>query len=426
MRDLFVSYSNEDFDIVSNIVERFRFFNISCWFQLDDCRQQFTKAIVDGLNGSSNFVVFVSKNSIKSNYVLNEIYMAANKNSSDRSFHIIPVILDDVDIENSEEFQEIKILIGRFNFVFLRKYATIDELILKIIDQAQIDRSFDEGVNSIYDCTTDIEKTRIDAQNRFLNRIANKYLDELFDVLDKPVVLDIGCSDGDNIMRRLSGREYSKLVGVDNNDVALQNAESKYADGKNIFCHVDITDDSFETKLQEIINDAGIESFDLIHISAVLLHTKNPGEILRIAGKFLRKDGYIFIQDEDDGVNLAYPNSEFFDSCFYLYQHSKESGDRHMARKLPLLLKQNGYYDMSLKSTSISSIDFNGEEKETLWDMYFNPAFWNASEAKFFDSIKSVDALKKVYEQHDSQKAAYMSGNCFVMLGIFFFTAKKK
>lgn len=95
-----------------------------------------------------------------------------------------------------------------------------------------------------------------------------------------------------------------------------------------------------------------------------------------------------------------------------------------MARKIPSLLKNSGYGDVSLKSTAISSIDFGGEEKETLWDMYFNPTYWNASEAKFFDNIKAVDALENAKRMHDDKKSAYMRDEIFVMLGVFFFTAR--
>ena len=425
MKDFFVSYSHGDAEIVSEIVDKFKFFQIECWFQLADCTQQFTKAIIEGLKQSSNFVVFLSRNSIESNYVLNEIYMAVEKQKDDKSFHIVPVVIDDVDVKG-ESFLEVKAMIGRFNFLFMSDYQSIDELVLKILDQAKIERSYSEGVNSIYDCTTDIEKQRIDAQNQFLNRIAGKYLDEVFEKLESPVILDVGCSDGDNIIRRLEGRDYSKLVGIDDNIGALDKAIDNYENDKNSFFDADITDESFESRMNVILKKSRVKGFDLIHISSVLLHTKNPDAILRTLYKFLNEGGYIFIQDEDDGVSMAYPNSEFFDSCFYLYQHSKESGDRHMARKIPVMLHNSGYEDISLKSTAISSIDFGGEERETLWDMYFNPKYWNACEPKYFDSVQSADALRKVLENHDAKKEEYMKGNIFVMLGVFFYVATKK
>lgn len=423
MKDLFVSYCNDDIIKVKSVVRALKFYGAECWFQDSDSNQEFPEAIIKGFEESSNFVVFLSNSSIKSMYVLNEIKIAISKHQKESSFHIVPVIIGDCDID-SYDFMKINVMIGSFNFLFEKKFENEYDLALKILDQANIENNLTDSVNSIYDGATDIEKERLASQNRFLNRISKGYFDEIFDNLHSPYVLDVGCSDGSNVVNRLSGRDYSQLVGIDNNVVDLQSAIDNLQDDKHRFFNVDITADDLEEQMQSILQETGIKQFDLIQFSAVLMHTKNPEQILATMRKFLSKGGYIFIQEEDDGVNLAYPNSDFFDSCFYLYMHSKESGDRHMARKIPSLLKNSGYSDVSLKSTSISSIDFGGEEKETLWDMYFNPTYWNASDAKFFDNIKAVDALQNAKRLHDDKKSAYMRDEIFVMLGVFFFTAR--
>lgn len=423
MKDLFVSYCNDDIVKVKNIVRALKFFGAECWFQESDSNQEFPEAIIRGFEESSNFVVFLSNSSIKSMYVLNEIKIAVSKHVKDSSFHIVPVILDGCDMD-SYDFMKINVMIGSFNFLLENKFENEHDLALKILDQAKIENNITDSVNSIYDGATDIEKERLASQNRFLNRICKGYFDEMFAALHSPCVLDVGCSDGVNVVNRLSGREYSLLVGIDNNASDLESAKNNLQDEKHRFFNVDITADDLDEQLHNIVCELGIEAFDLIQFSAVLMHTKNPGQILATMRKYLSAGGYVFIQEEDDGMSLAYPNSEFFDSCFYLYMHSKESGDRHMARKIPSLLKDSGYGDISLRSTTISSIDFGGEERETLWDMYFNPTYWNASEAKFFDNIKAVDSLEIAKKMHDDKKSAYMRGEIFVTLGVFFFTAR--
>lgn len=66
MKDLFVSYCNDDIIKVKNVVRALKFYGAECWFQDSDSNQEFPEAIIKGFEESSNFVVFLSNSSIKS------------------------------------------------------------------------------------------------------------------------------------------------------------------------------------------------------------------------------------------------------------------------------------------------------------------------------------------------------------------------
>ena len=97
-----------------------------------------------------------------------------------------------------------------------------------------------------------------------------------------------------------------------------------------------------------------------------------------------------------------------------------------MGRKIPLLLKEAGFSSVKLHSSTISSLDFGGKYREAFWALYFDPNLWAADSAAYFDNYEAFDLLSKVRERHDEMKAAYMNGDYFITLGVFFYTAVKE
>lgn len=423
-RDIFISYSNANKEKVEKIVSSMKFFGATCWFQLRDSKQNFIDEINNAINNSNNFVVFLSNSSISSLMVRNEIARAIYQQKKKNNYAIIPVVIEELTQENLEI---INLYLGSINWLYEEKYENYESLTLAIFEQANIVPTNEENYQSIYSTDKEVEKVRLKEQNIFFNEYAKKYLDEVFSKYDSPSILDIGCNNGDNIIMRLESRNYSYLIGVDRDINSIEEANKNYATDSNkckfITCDVSSTD--FFRNIFLEMQKAKIMGFDIIHISSVLLHLGNLENLLKDLYMILNDTGTIFIQDEDDGVNLAYPNSKYFDDCFYIWAHSKESGDRKMARKLPLLLKDAGFKNIQLKSTTISSIDYNGKYKNELWDLYFNPDLWATDNASYFDTYEAFDLLKIVKEKHQEIRNEYLSGKYFIMLGVFFYIIKK-
>ncbi len=420
-RDLFISYSNKNKAAVDSYVAALKSFGVSIWYQARDSKQDFLREINRGIKNSTAFVVFLSKASIDSIMVRNEINRAIGEMNL-RPYKILPVVIEDLDEEYTDM---IKLLLGSFNWLETKDFKDVYDLALAIIEQVGLSVEQLDSTDSRYSGTSEEEQKRIETQNGFFNRYADVYLDEVFEYLNAPNVLDIGCSDGKNIMLRMRGREYSSLLGVDKDEQKIAVANGEYGDEGHTFLYADITDPSFEDLLKNYLTSRGLTGFDLIHVSAVLLHIKHPERLISILYGALNKGGYLFIQDEDDGLNLVYPSSTFFDNCFYIWQHSLESGDRKMGRKLPSYLLKAGFDRVELKSTTISSTDFGGEMKEALWDLYFNPYLWEANSAEYFDNYEAFSMLKDYFAEHDAMKKRYMDGEIFITLGVLFMYAKK-
>lgn len=279
--------------------------------------------------------------------------------------------------------------------------------------------------SSIYTGDEQIEIKRIKLQNEYLNRIASPYLDTIFSQYNNPTVLDIGCADGENTILRLQSRKYDSLLGIDKNKDKINSANFKFSSDRDKFLVCDIESNELDAVLTKYLKEHKTDGFDIVHIAAVLMHTSNPGEIIKKLYKYISPKGTIFIQDEDDGLNISYPNNKLLESCRLIWKHSKESGDRSMGRKIPKFLTDSGFTDIHLLSSSISSLDFDGETKEELWDIYYNSDLWVTDSPYYFDSIEAYNACMKYKENHAKLKEEYLNGGFFITLGILFFSARK-
>jgi len=278
---------------------------------------------------------------------------------------------------------------------------------------------------SIYTGDEKNEIARINRQNEYLNRIVAPYLDKIFSYFANPLILDIGCADGNNILLRLKNRNYHALLGIDKNHTKIETANNLFGSYKNSFVCCDINTEALNNILSEYLKQKGKAGFDIIHISSVLLHIENPIILLCNLHMFLSKNGHIFIQDEDDGVNMVYPYDERFEDCFYVWNHSIEAGDRFMGRKIPFYLSKSGYSDINILSSNITSLDFNGETKDCLWDLYFNSDLWVANDPSFYDNYEAYERFLSYKKNYIELRESYVNNNYFIMLGFFFISAKK-
>ena len=423
--DYFISYNKNDLRYARKIATLVKSVGLKCWWQNEDSKQEYANEIKSALHSSCAFVVLLSPSSAQSEWVGKEI-LNAIRHYSHGTLKILPIVCEELNKSDYDYFYQI---LGNFNWLFLSKYSSDKELIHDITSQVGL-RIKDKSSNSTYSAEAENEQERLRKQNNLYNLYAKTALDDIFSKTTVQAVIDVGCSDCYNITSRLNGRSYSHLLCVDKEADKINEAERKYGENKRIefICH-DITKKSFADRLQSYLQEHNLTGFDLIHISAVLLHIKNPLNVLKTLYEKLNDGGYIIVQDEDDGYSIAYDEDTdeptFFDDCFYIWEHSKESGDRKMGRKLPILLKKAGYSDIEMKSSIIASTDFGGAYKEDLWDIYFNPVYWVVENEDYFDRADAFEKCIEYEKKHDKMKNRYLKGSIYLSLGVPVFIAKK-
>lgn len=423
--DFFISFSNQDLGVVQPVVQAMdEQYGATCWFQEKDSRAEFVDAIMSGIEHAGAFVVFISPHSANSYFVLNEINHAVEWKLEHEDFKIVPVLIDPDGRDISDPvYKRVRFYLGRLNITFYKRGEPLEELIRKIFDQAEYEVKGDTLRQSLYHHSLS-ESVRLRAQNEILRDFSHEFFQKY--VTAESYILDVGCADGENIALRLNGLQYAGLLGVDIDGGQTERAAAAHGSDKNEFRACDILSDEFDDILSDYIDEKDIKGFDIIHISAVLLHLSDPVKLLRVLRRFLKKNGYLFIQDEDDGANLVYPEYKFFNRAFDIWADSKESGDRHCGRKIPSYLSAAGYKSCVLAKCGVSDVGLESGMRTALWDIYFNYHLWLAAEENmFYNPVKTNRMIEEYKAEYDARKEEYDEGKIFLQLGFLFFVAKK-
>lgn len=422
--DFFVSFSNKDLNVVSEIVDIIEnVYKAKCWFQTKDSKAEFVDAIMEGIESANAFLVFISPDSANSYFVLDEVYHAIEWKQEHPDYKILPVVISSNMDLNSPQYKRIRFYLGRLNMIFLNQASSTEALVLKIFEQTGFKITNDELRESLYH-SSESEAKRLKAQNEVMNRFSKEFFEDV--VKPESQILDVGCAGGDSIISRLQGCQYLRLLGVDIDQEQINKANEQYGSEKNTFVCCDILSDDFDSMLFDYLEENESLGFDLIHISAVLLHLVDPVKLLHTLRRYLKKNGYLFIQDEDDGANVVYPESRFFDLAFRIWADSKESGDRHCARKIPSYLAEAGYTKIRLAKCGVSNMGLPAEYQSALWDIYFNHHLWLAVDEDMFYHLSATQKLLEEYQSiYEEYKKQYDDGKIFIQLGFFFYIVQK-
>ena len=212
--DFFISYSNADIEKVSPTIEVMeKDYGAKCWFQEKDSKAEFVDAIMEGIENSKVFIIFISAHSANSYFVLNEVNHAVEWRGEHEEYKIVPVIIDGEHPEISDSvYKKIRFYLGRLNVICGTRMESADSLVAKIFDQADFEPASKALHRSLYH-SSESEEKRLRAQNEILRDFSR----EFFEKTVKPdfYILDVGCAAGDNISLRLEGLPYAGFLGVD-------------------------------------------------------------------------------------------------------------------------------------------------------------------------------------------------------------------
>ncbi len=98
----FISHNSEDKEFVRMIARDLDAHGIKCWVDEAEMKvgDSLIKKIEEGIDASNYFIIIISKNSVKSNWVNKELELATITEFEDESIKVLPVILNDIDSSN--------------------------------------------------------------------------------------------------------------------------------------------------------------------------------------------------------------------------------------------------------------------------------------------------------------------------------------
>lgn len=99
---VFISYSSADRNITENLCSKLEAEGFSVWYAPRDVSSPYAESIVKGIQEAEHFVVILSRNSLRSEHVLNEIDLAFKKLPDRIKFH--PLRIDEIMFTPSFEY----------------------------------------------------------------------------------------------------------------------------------------------------------------------------------------------------------------------------------------------------------------------------------------------------------------------------------
>ena len=271
--------------------------------------------------------------------------------------------------------------------------------------------------------TGEEEDKRLELQNRGLFYFDHDVYKRTFKQYPEPVILDIGCGTGRMIHTMLSDTQSYRLFGVDDVARQIELAQKTFPDGH--FFNLDVESESFFGKLEEIMKDNEITGFDVVNCSMVILHLKDPVDILTRVRSILSDNGTLIIRDIDDGIHFAWPDDEDLFKHFYdICARDARLGDRHCGRKLYHYLKKAGFRRVCLEKEGLSTADM--DDKMLLYEM-FVPNTLHYMEQRYHESPENEQWKNDYFwfrDHIDKMKAAFEKEDFISSAGFISFTAK--
>lgn len=431
--DVFLSYEHSLKSVVDRICSELENSGIRCWYAPRDVIGDYATSIVNAIDAASVFVVLLNNESSKSLHVLNEVEMAYKRivNNQDE-LTILPFKLDDEDLSKAMEYY-----VKRMHWIDASLQGienAVQELKTKI--KAIIRPSSDDAVtvqerysNMYYHSDDKNENLRLKKQGVLLEKFDKSAYDEIADGIEEMRVLDIGSNNGDFIMNRLGNKSnLVKLLGLEYSKGAVDIANEKYGKDNIVFEQCDLESDEFEETLTEICKKYDISDFNVINVSMVILHLKNPLKLLKILRKFTRPGAVILIKDIDDGFNIAYPDKDnMFDKAMKLCLQDPLAGYRYSGRQIQGFLRKSGFKNIELLKNGINTVGMDYDDKLALFEIYFSFIKQDYIDLVRENSNESVylSNAKWMEDNYPKMEEEFIEEDFFFNLGFMLFKARR-
>ena len=134
----------------------------------------------------------------------------------------------------------------------------------------------------------DIEDKRLKLQNELLRKFDDDIYQRILNQYTSPNILDVGCGQGDMLISKINAKKISNFIGIDKSTRQLEVAKIKHKMPNYYFIESDVEKISFEDMLLREMNLRDIDNFEIINISMLLLHLKDPSRLLSVLHRFWR------------------------------------------------------------------------------------------------------------------------------------------
>ena len=175
--------------------------------------------------------------------------------------------------------------------------------------------------------------------------------------------------------------------------------------------------------LKKDMKEKKITGYDVINISFVLMHLKEPEKLLCRLKKYLKKNGTMMIIDAEDRFSTMVPDEQkrmklFLDIC----QRDPLSGNRHSGEKIIRFLKKSVYHKIAVHSKCVNAKEKEKEKKELIFDTFFSylPLDYaylcetEPEDSDYFGIKRKIKQHYAIFRKEFVEKSVYVA--CGVMI----------
>lgn len=375
--DVFLSHHSDSCkDLSAEVSAILKGCDIFGWYAERDiaATQNYTEKIIAAIRECKLFVLLLNKYSNQSKHVLREVNIAMSNSKPILIIHLDDCIPCDAIAYVSAISQIVKVR-GENDAIIAQQ---IGKEICDWLNQgAEVSVASRKGYKTSWDGNDlafygdEGERNRINHQHHFIYQFAHDIYEKLLSGANNASFLDVGCNTGEQSMMFVSESSGVKhYIGIDREEKALEKGRELYPNAH--FYAADCEAEEFSEKLSSIEEELGIDGFDFINVSMLLLHTKDPNALMDVLSSHLSENGQIIVLDIDDGFNVAYPDpkgtfKKAIDMCF----ETEYSGYRHCGRTIYKCLNDMCLNDICLHRVGLSTVGMSRSEKERFFDIYF-------------------------------------------------------
>ena len=217
------------------------------------------------------------------------------------------------------------------------------------------------------------EIERLHVQNSLLSSYEAPIFKELFSRRCGLTVLDVGCNNGSKTVERFSSDCVSQVIGLEYNPDLAVKAQALYGNDRFSFYPFDVEAPAFSQRLQKIMDARGIDGFDVIYLSYVLMHLSDAARLLEELRPFLKEEGRMLIIDANDGAStLSLDPDGLLEQFLSILKADRYSGNREAGSMACQLLRDSGAWDVHIWHDCISAGTGEAEKKKAIFTTFFS------------------------------------------------------
>lgn len=217
------------------------------------------------------------------------------------------------------------------------------------------------------------EVKRLHVQNRLLGEYEKSVFEHILSGRKGLSVLDIGCNDGTKTVEWFSNEAVSKVIGLEYNEELVEEAQKLYGNDRFSFCSMNVEASDFPKKMEALMKEKEIESFDVIYMSLVLMHLSDIRNVLEVTGSFLKEGGQIVIIEANDDNTVLMPDKRgLLPEFLHILKEDKYAGNRNVGKDICNLLTKSGFDNIKIWHESISAGAEEKEKKKDIFQTFFS------------------------------------------------------